>query len=127
MRPDRLDYPVSSDREVAVMRQIPRWRENAACKDADMNLFFDSEDANLRKTALAFCAKCSVQPQCLYTALVLRENHGLWGGFSPRRRRTIFRRIIRIAQSKGIDTSDYNQRFDNHMFTMCQYQNALDI
>lgn len=66
------------------------WRERAACRSADTNLFFDDGDNNKtvsaanqarRHQALAFCQVCPVVDQCLKEHLA--ETIGIWGGTTP--------------------------------------------
>ena len=61
-----------------------RWRDRAACRDADTNLFFPPEEggkAQARK-AKAICAGCPVRAECLESA----EEFGIWGGTAERER-----------------------------------------
>ena len=65
------------------------WREHAACRGADPDLFFPPEDggkAQARK-AKAICAACPVRIECLDYALRHGEHWGVWGGVAERDRR----------------------------------------
>jgi WhiB family redox-sensing transcriptional regulator len=42
--------------------------------------------------ALAICATCPVQRECLDYALEARERFGIWGGKTEKQRRQILRR-----------------------------------
>jgi WhiB family redox-sensing transcriptional regulator len=66
------------------------WRDEAACRGMDTNLFFDRSGGIfnvLRRT----CEKCPVQEQCLDEALSFDwgEQHGFVGGLSRNARRAI--------------------------------------
>lgn len=54
------------------------WRENAACRDEDTELFFgwDAEEAK------AICRSCAVRFQCLQYAVDRRITEGVFGGFT---------------------------------------------
>lgn len=69
------------------------WREQAACRDHDPELWFPSigdrekgaEHAAYDKPR-RICAHCPVWPQCRAYALESDERYGMWGGLSPRQR-----------------------------------------
>lgn len=63
------------------------WRDQAACKGADINLFFD-DDKRLWKQARAMCASCDVKPQCREWALSYpgKDLFGFWAGMTQRER-----------------------------------------
>lgn len=72
------------------------WRESAACRGADPNLFIpERDDTSGRNTRYpdqvkAMCAACPVRQECLDYALVLGgQLAGYWGGTTPRQRRTM--------------------------------------
>ena len=56
-----------------------RWRDRAACRDADPDLFFPllGESAD---PARAICAACAVRAECLTLARARGEQFGVWGG-----------------------------------------------
>jgi WhiB family redox-sensing transcriptional regulator len=68
-----------------------RWREDAACRDEDTNIFFPvtDEDAGPAK---AICAVCPVREECLEFALATRQEDGVWGGLTETERRRLRRR-----------------------------------
>jgi WhiB family redox-sensing transcriptional regulator len=68
-----------------------RWREDAACREEDTNIFFPvtDEDAGPAK---AICAVCPVREECLEFALVTRQEDGIWGGMTETERRRLRRR-----------------------------------
>lgn len=67
-----------------------RWREQAACLDADVELFFSQNESDQRE-ALAYCDGCPVRERCLLTAVLLGEEYGIWGGTLEGERRSIIR------------------------------------
>lgn len=60
-------------------REPEEWLEQAACRDANPDLFF-SEQLDEIAQAKAACAGCDVRAQCLDSALRRREPWGIWGG-----------------------------------------------
>ena len=65
-----------------------RWRELAACRGADLNLFFPGRGESA-EPARRVCAACPVREPCLDYALRLGITHGIWGGLAERDRRAL--------------------------------------
>jgi WhiB family redox-sensing transcriptional regulator len=74
----------------------PGWRDDAACRDADPDLFFpEPGDRSARakvKMAKLICRGCPVSTTCLSWALASGQEHGIWGGLTEDERRTRYRR-----------------------------------
>ncbi|MBA0125004.1 WhiB family transcriptional regulator [Haloechinothrix sp. YIM 98757] len=72
------------------------WRQRAACRDSDPEVFFpiteDVPDSARVAQAKAICASCPVQSECLDFALDNRLDHGVFGGMTAGERRRIMRR-----------------------------------
>lgn len=60
---------------------IQDWRQDAACKGKDPNIFF-AEDTSRAKR---ICATCTVIHECLANA----EPDGVWGGLDEKERRKL--------------------------------------
>ena len=77
------------------MLTLTDWRELAACRDTDPDLFFPigTTGAALDKIAAAkeVCQDCSVKDLCLEFALKTNQDSGVWGGTSEEERRQIRR------------------------------------
>lgn len=61
------------------------WRDDAACKDADTEMFFpDTYIAAELRPALALCRSCPVRRECLADALKspIVDDHGIRGGLA---------------------------------------------
>ncbi|MGP2436225.1 WhiB family transcriptional regulator [Streptomyces sp. JW3] len=73
------------------------WREHAACRDEDPDLFFPigtSGPALLQtEQAKAVCHHCPVRDQCLEWALDTGQSIGVWGGTDENERRALKRRL----------------------------------
>lgn len=67
------------------------WAAYAACRTADPDLFFPSED-DVAPEAIRICRGCPVQEACLDWALEARIRYGVWGGATERDRRRMVRR-----------------------------------
>jgi len=72
------------------------WRQDAACRDEDPELFFPISEVGpgARQTARAkaVCAQCPVRAQCLEYALDNGLSHGIFGGTTDTERRNLTRR-----------------------------------
>ena len=74
------------------------WRQLAACRHADPELFFPAprrDPLDQITQAKAICAGCPVSRQCLAFALDTRQRHGVWGGMSEHERRLCARKTCR--------------------------------
>ena len=75
------------------------WRDQAACRDVDPELFFPVGTAGpaLRQISQAkqVCARCPVRTPCLEWALDSGQEAGVWGGTSEDERRVLRSRQMR--------------------------------
>lgn len=73
------------------------WRQHAACRREDPDLFFPigtSGPALLQtEQAKAVCRRCPVRESCLEWAMETDQTLGVWGGTSENERRSLKRRI----------------------------------
>ena len=69
------------------------WRELAACRTADPELFFPIGKTGPAieeiQRAKAVCASCPVRERCLTFALDTHQNFGIWGGLDDEERRLL--------------------------------------
>jgi len=74
------------------------WRELAACRDSEPNLFFPvgTTGSALEQIAAAkaICAECSVREACLQYALEANQEAGVWGGYAEDERRRLRKRWL---------------------------------
>ena len=75
------------------------WFDDAACRDADMDIFFPVSDAHA-DAAKAICAVCPVREECLEYALNLRPADGVFGGLTPIERHRLIRRQQKAARKE---------------------------
>ncbi|MFI5756249.1 WhiB family transcriptional regulator [Streptomyces sp. NPDC051569] len=75
------------------------WLRQAACVDADPELFFPVGEsgpaAEQAERAKRICHGCPVEKQCLEWALSTGRTSGVWGGTDEEERRRLRRRIDR--------------------------------
>jgi WhiB family redox-sensing transcriptional regulator len=74
------------------------WRDFAACRDADPELFFPLGTTGLgfQQTALAqqMCRSCPAREECLSYALDNGITDGVWGGTTEEQRRRLARTVV---------------------------------
>lgn len=72
---------------------VDDWRDNAACRDTDPDLFFPIGTTGLAvdqiDSAKAVCMACDAQNACLGFALATNQESGIWGGTSEEERRRL--------------------------------------
>ena len=68
------------------------WVVFSACRDKDADLFFPETKVEERR-ALAICATCPVQRECLEYAIEADIRYGVWGSMGEKQRRRLARRI----------------------------------
>ncbi len=82
------------------------WRDDAGCRDVDVNLFFPigTNGAATRQTNLAksICGDCAVREFCLEFALRTNQDNGIWGGHTEEERRVIRRSRRAIARRAAL-------------------------
>lgn len=65
---------------------LSNWISQAACRGLDTELFYP-EAGEPTAMAREVCDSCPVSVQCLEHAITNREQYGIWGGTSVRKRR----------------------------------------
>ena len=75
------------------------WRDDAACRTEDPELFFPIGPTNTRQIAEAklVCNRCPVAGDCLGWAMGAGQPHGIWGGLSEEERNVLRRSGARIT------------------------------
>ena len=81
----------------APARFAARWRELAACRGADLDLFFPDRGESA-EPARRVCARCPVREPCLDYAISNRITHGVWGGLTERERRALRSGWVRASR-----------------------------
>jgi WhiB family redox-sensing transcriptional regulator len=83
---------------------MTEWRDEAACRDEDPDLFFPIGSGPAAQAqiadAKAICARCPVVRECLEWALETGQDAGVWGGLTEEERRQL-RRV-----GRGLDGDD---------------------
>jgi len=78
-------------------RFAARWRELAACRGSDLEVFFPGRGESAGP-ARQVCAACPVRQPCLDYAITNRIVHGIWGGLTERERRALQSRWVRASR-----------------------------
>ena len=81
----------------APARFAARWRELAACRGTDLDVFFPGRGESAGP-ARQVCAQCPVRQPCLDYAITNRIIHGIWGGLTERERRALRSRWVRASR-----------------------------
>lgn len=74
-----------------VFLSIPRPPGRALCAEADPEEWFPEKGGSTR-AAKRICGRCEIRVACLQLALDNREQHGIWGGLTPRQRKKLLKR-----------------------------------
>jgi WhiB family transcriptional regulator, redox-sensing transcriptional regulator len=104
---DSRDPAAGADRQhpvPAVGYDRDSWRESAACRHADTELFFPIGKSGLAtdeiQQAKAVCAGCPVRKDCLEFALDTSQEYGIWGGYDEDERRPLRRQWRRSRTAR---------------------------
>ena len=69
------------EHHTSVLPNPPGWMRQAACNDADPELFHPEDERDPRVTiALGYCHSCPVRTQCRALADANNDVTGIWGG-----------------------------------------------
>ena len=78
-------------------RFAAHWRELAACRGTDLEVFFPGRDESAGPARQA-CAVCPVRQPCLDYAITNRIAYGVWGGLTERERRALRSGWVRASR-----------------------------
>jgi len=78
-------------------RFAEHWREQAACRGTDLEVFFPGRGESAGP-ARRVCAACPVRQPCLDYAITNRIAYGVWGGLTERERRALQSRWVRATR-----------------------------
>jgi hypothetical protein len=86
---------------------VSEWRDDAACRDEDLNLFYPKSEEVLPPAVERLCSSCPVEADCLAWAL-RHEDHGMWARTTPKKRSRLrraagipFTRLESMARIRG--------------------------
>jgi len=69
------------------------WRDRAACRDTDPELFFPIGTTGMAieqiEVAKGICARCETTSQCLTFAFETAQENGVWGGLTEEERKQV--------------------------------------
>jgi len=82
------------------------WRDLAACRDSEPTLFFPigttGPAVDQIEAAIAICATCPVQEDCLQYALETNQESGVWGGYAEDDRRRLRKRWLAERRRRAV-------------------------
>lgn len=111
------------------MRTEPKtsWRERAACRSEDPDLFFpDSYDSEQARRAVAVCRACPVAEQCFGDAIASQDRWGIRGGYTPRQRVALRRRVLgEERKAPAVKGRPGGMAAKNALKTRCKYGHAF--
>ena len=83
--------------------RLPDWRDDAACREVDPDLFFPDYDIGPAraqvKMAKLICRGCPVNATCLNWALATEQEAGIWGGLTEAERHRLRQRSRRFSSA----------------------------
>lgn len=84
--------------------QVTDWMHDGRCssEDGKYNSLFFVDDETHYVEARKLCEGCPVQDVCLDWAIITNQEHGMWGGMSPRQRRTYKKRSRAAARKERV-------------------------
>lgn len=84
---------ISSSHLLSLTLASDEWRDHAACRDTDPDLFFPVGTTGPAieqiESAKAVCRGCDAQTLCLEFAMATNQDSGIWGGTSEDERRKL--------------------------------------
>nr|WP_277628330.1 WhiB family transcriptional regulator [Arsenicicoccus dermatophilus] len=81
------------------MTNLPRLREDAVCATTDPELFYPQKGEMPKvRAAQQICRSCPAMVECREWAIAHGEDHGVWGGTTPRER-------LRIRRDRAATTA----------------------
>lgn len=82
------------------------WRDVAACRDTDPDLFFPVGSTGLAAqqivAAKAVCDVCPAKEPCLQFAIENNQDSGVWGGTSEDERRKLRRAWVKDRKAAAV-------------------------
>lgn len=82
----------------APLTHIDDWRDRAACRDMDPDMFFPigttGPALDQIEAAKGICRVCEVREECLEYALMTNQEAGIWGETSEEERRKLRKRWL---------------------------------
>lgn len=87
----QLLQPAAARMDVAAGVRGADWRDSAACRDEDPELFFPIGNTGpsqvQQEQAKKVCRRCPVAAECLKFAFDTGQDAGVWGGLTEEERR----------------------------------------
>lgn len=85
---------------------VTDWRDGAACRDSEPNLFFPigstGPAVDQIESAKEICFDCTVREECLTYALETNQEAGVWGGYAEDERRRLRKRWLAERRRRAV-------------------------
>lgn len=108
--------------EIAVTNEFREgWFLDAECRGVDPALFYPERGSSTRE-AKEVCRECPVRAECLASALINAEKHGIWGGLAERQRRRLRRVLTRYDLLKV--TSERSESLEAELASMIRVRST---
>ncbi|HUD08250.1 MAG TPA: WhiB family transcriptional regulator [Candidatus Saccharimonadales bacterium] len=78
--------------QVLSLKETPGWRQKAACKGLDPEIFYPRKDSE-NDMALSVCEDCHVWVDCLRFAIKYHQDQGVWGGCTETQRARMIKKF----------------------------------
>ncbi|WP_063749801.1 WhiB family transcriptional regulator [Streptomyces xylophagus] len=92
------------------------WRDDAACRDYDPELWHPVSDTTAAPAIRICTTVCPVREECLDFALNEGEQYGVWGGLTEKERRQ-----LRAPQKLRKPTTGVSRPVDHHTEIMTRH------
>lgn len=116
-----------SDYQSKVNSLITLWKDKAFCKGQKAVDFYDSRESVLKSISKQYCSNCPVRSYCLYTSLINEELYGLWGGLTPKQRKSLIKYLKNVASKAGVDHKNWNEGLNEIYKEYSEIEKTKDI
>lgn len=96
-----------------------KWEANSNCKDVSLDHMFPPRLEVQEEVAKKTCTGCPTKFDCLYFALVSKEDNGVWGGTTEKQRKLIHKSID--ADGFGKFKTEWNIEYETYLVSLVEY------
>lgn len=98
-------------------RQRFKWQKHANCFDTPRGTMYPPRNDKQEQVVSAYCKTCPTKRECLYMALVCKEEFGVWGGTTEAQRATLQQKIEDMGHIKFKDNWNASVQTDIEQLT----------
>lgn len=96
-----------------------KWKYSTACFDKEPDLMFPVKIEKQKIVAETICSQCDHIVDCLYFAIVSKEEFGVWGGTTQPERREIQKRIA--ADGFTSFKNEWDADYEEYIYSLSVY------